>query len=471
MVAGFVVGGIVGVVTPLVAIGAVGLVGVSVGAAAALRRFEFLVLGLIVLRPAADLISRGDGGGGSGAAIDFGLAIGLSFLSVSVVWLIVQRCSDRWVRLSFASRAVVFYMSIALLSVAYSVDRPVGAESVIRLAIGMTMFLVLEQLLARDEGTIARRVIWAVFMSSTIPILVGYQQLVGESAPVDDFGETRLIGSFVHPNTFATFLVALMLLSIGVASFQVRWWQRAALRMVPLVCVPLMLGTRDRTSWVAFMVGVLIVKRRHVLWLAPLIAVGAFAAFMFVPSVQQRSGELGEDNFDHDTGLEEDSMSWRVAYWEKLIAEGAKRPLTGWGWDQTQVAPFEVTRFQREFTAPPQNSFVRSFVELGLPGLITLSVIIGAIAVELRRRRQYDCASAELEAYQTVAVAVLATLLLQMQTENILTAPVTHWMVLACSTWGLGRYQRSLLDRGDAEAAPAQFSSSRFSVSRSDPSA
>ena len=71
----------------------------------------------------------------------------------------------------------------------------------------------------------------------------------------------------------------------------------------------------------------------------------------------------------------------------------------------------------------------------------------------------------------TCAVAVLATLLLQMQTENILTAPVTHWMVLACSTWGLGRYQRSLLDRGDAEAAPAQFSPSRFSVSRSDPSA
>jgi len=399
------------------------------------------VLAVVALRPGLDLFSNPDQADG-GAALDPVSALGLAFVGIAVIWLLTQRLSGRWLRSSFAVRSILFFIFIAILSVGYSYDRASAVQSIVRLLGGMVMFVVLEQLLGRDLGFRARRGCGAVLASAVMPVAIGWHQLL-TGPPVDKFGDVRVLGPFVHSNTFATFFVSVTLVALGTAKTFRHRTLKLVVGIVPVLTVPLLIGTGGRTAWVALLLGVLVLNYRRLIWLGPLNALGVFAAVMFVPAVQERIDELSQDKFDDDSGLAENSLSWRMTYWGMLIDMTAERPLTGWGWDQFAVMPTEVTQFPEEFTNPPHNAFVRAYAELGVIGLGTLlAIITGVIAAMWRRAREASCAplpaQQALKAFQITGVAVLVAIGLQMLSENILTAPVSHWMVAASATWGLG---------------------------------
>jgi O-antigen ligase len=251
-------------------------------------------------------------------------------------------------------------------------------------------------------------VVGTIIVSSLWPIGKGLQQLVTGTynasasgtayAPRSNYNAIESI--FTHPNPFGFYLVLILLLAL-VAMFEVR---RPLLR-VPLALVLLtggicLLNTYGRAAWLAFAVAVLLLGawRYRVLLIAGLIMLplAGFAAPDAVREVSKRFGDLTSSSAAHQNN----SWDWRQEQWRRMRRYGEEKPITGQGFGSYQRLTLEEFGIQDRrfrtavgpalqpigFTA--HNDYVKTYVEMGWPGLILwLAVLLGLVVALVRAAR------------------------------------------------------------------------------------
>ena len=96
-----------------------------------------------------------------------------------------------------------------------------------------------------------------------------------------------------------------------------------------------------------------------------------------VPSVSSRITDLSIDRTDLPEDVPDNSLEWRLQYWELLVPLANESPVTGLG-------P-QVILNSRPEELEPHNVYVQIYVEQGLLGLGALAAAVVGIGITLRR--------------------------------------------------------------------------------------
>ena len=405
------------VVLPAAAVGGLGFV------LLALHRFEWFVLATLAIRTVVDLEKAGpttnvltgasSSVGGSGVAAS---ALAVLFIAASVLWLLAQRRAGHRYPMTAADAAFSVFVVACLLSTIGSVNRIATLTEVTRIVAAVLMFVVLERLLV-DLGAV-RRVLVACYVSLIPALGLGLvQSLSGGS--FESGGVSRIVGTFLHPNTFGFFLSMFMLMSIALYR-HVRTRTRMLLGLVVLVCGGLLVLTYSRGSWVAFVVGLLVIgvfqSRAVFAWMLG----GVVVVIGLLPSVVARVTDV--TTADTATGAASNSLTWRFQYWLDVIGLNRDNPVTGIG--------LKGTRYITDQSKAPHNDFLRAYAETGLLGLLAfLLVVLAIVGIARRALRQAQPGLA-----RGVAVgfaAVLAAYLIDSFGDNLMSEIVVLWYFYA----------------------------------------
>lgn len=316
-----------------------------------LVKFEIFLGALLATRSGLDAAKIGS------SVLDVTGALALLFLGMGLIWLAVQRS-----QLGKVPENPLFAPLLALL-VAGSFSliaslRPVeGATHLVRIA----AVLVLLQVLNRLVTSIRRLkfVLLAFFASALIPLLFGSFQLLTGAGSVARGGFERITGSFLHPNPFAIYLTFLFL--VGLALYRhLGWSWRIALLPILAGSGIQLLFTFTRSAWIAAIAGLLVIALLQSKKLFVGLVVTVVLAVVMVPATVERLSDLGQATTA--SGAPGNSLQWRIQFWGETLST-VQNPVVGLGLGSAAALTEEGKL--------PHNDFVRTYVEMGLFGLLS----------------------------------------------------------------------------------------------------
>ena len=392
-------------------------------------RFEWFVLCVLAVRTVVDVTRVGSsanqlaGVAPSPSSADpvtsgpAASALGIVFIVLSVAWLLAQHRAGAGMRLTVADGAFMLFVGSCLLSVTGSVSRSATLTETARIVAAVLMFVVLERLLTSVARV--RRVLVACFVALAAPVAVGLAQAVTGHGRFVTAGVSRVVGTFLHPNTFGFFLSMFMLMAIAVYR-HCHPRTRLALWTVIAVCGGLLVLTYSRGSWIAFTLGLVLIgvlqSRAVFAWMVG----GALVALAALPSVVSRLSALGAGNTV--TGSAGNSLTWRLDYWSSVLTLNHANPVTGIG--------LKGTRFLTDQSKAPHNDFLRAYAETGALGLLAFLVVVlalVAIAGQALRRAEPGLARGVAVGFAAVLVAYVVDSF----GDNLMSEVVVLWYFYA----------------------------------------
>jgi O-antigen ligase len=409
-----------------------------------IKRMEYFVLVLLVLRSSLD-VSRLNGDAQSQSISNPSSMVALLFLAIGFTWIVARRASGIRHPTSFLQRALILFMVAAALCVIGSANPAVSGLEFLRTLAAVLMFFMVDRLL--EQTNAPERVLAAVFSASIIPVFLG---LAGPSIGVA-LVETkdrvdRVTSTFVGANAFSYFLVFLSLMALGLAFYARAKWRWPLVAFAAVLTLTLVL-TYTRTAWIAFAAGVIVFGAfagRKVLISMVVVLV---LCVLFVPAIGERFQELGSDN-TYITARR-NSLEWRLAYWSDIIPLANANPVTGIGLKMTSNVADKL----------PHNDYLRSYVEMGLVGLITFVTVL--VAMIHTAWKGLKVATVRLHrgillGFMSISVALAVASL----ADNLINQVVVLWYVFAlagCASWAARRAaQSATTDPSFPQAAHAE---------------
>jgi O-antigen ligase len=296
------------------------------------------------------------------------------------------------------------------------------------------MFFVVDRLLADTQRPL--RIVHAILLAGAIPIVLGFVgRQLGLPVTESQIGVERVVSTFTIANPYAYFLTFLGLTALALAvtlrESKLRWYYAG----FAALCVAALITTNVRTAWIAFAIGALVIGMT-VGWRYVLAFVIVFAfAFISLPSVRAQFTDL--ETKAYSDNISENSLTWRIGHWKALLPLTQGHELTGIGLDMTVTDAPDTPKM-------PHNDYLRSYLEMGIFGLVSFTVMVGAcISVGYRafRAAREPTNRAISLAFLSVSIALAIASL----TDNLISNVAVLWYffaLAACATWCL----RSSLD-------------------------
>lgn len=313
-----------------------------------------------------------------------------------------------------------------------------------RLASGLAVFcLAAWAVRSRRRLDIA---VAAILISSVVPIGMALKQFAtGETVARSGVGDEfrAVIGPFSTPGPLAFYMTLVLTVAL-VAFLEARLVAaRVAIGALMAAAGACLLLTYTRSAWIAFAVAVIAIAVLRYRRLLVVGFIGLVLAAVALPTlagkVQQRFGDLTSRN-QANSG---NSLDWRRGQWGPLLQFGYAKPLTGEGfgsYPRLTVEHFGI--HNRDYptisdTAHPttssrgflsHNDYVRTFVELGLPGLaLWVLMLAGLVSGCWRALRRPETA-----AFAAAGVGVALGLIVIATSDNLLSAPVMLYAFAFC---------------------------------------
>ncbi len=410
-------------------------------------RFEWFVLGVLAIRTLADVtkarpsgnqiasvVSTAPSSVSSGPAAS---ALAVLFIVISTVWLFANRRDPSIRRITIADAAFAFFVTSCLLSVLTAASRTAAVTEAMRIVAAVLMFVVLQRLLTSMQRI--RRTLIACAAAFVAPVALAGLQVLGTGGQFQTNGISRVVGSFLHPNTFGLFLAMFILMAVALFRHcppRTQW----ALAGAIAINVGLLALTYSRGAWLALFVGLVLIaavqSRQIFLWMIGVAVCAAIA----VPSVVTRLSTVTSANA---TSGSTDSLFWRFKYWAEIWQLNHNNPVTGIG--------LHGTKFLTDQSKAPHNDFLRAYVETGLLGLLAYVVVI--ISLVAIARRALRVTSDGLSRGVAVGFAgVLAAYLVDSFGDNLMSEVVVLWYFYAAAACALAVSRLALRPQESASA-------------------
>jgi O-antigen ligase len=407
-----------------------GVLGVALAATLvilAVTRFWAFLLLLIAVRSALDGIQSGSGGVGK---LDPGTVVGAVFLVAGIAWLLIQWRSGHLLPVSRTAKVFSIFLLTLVISSLGAVSVKDSLLDCSRLMSAVVLLVVFEQIFARNPERL-KAVLAALFASLLIPLIAGAWQAI-HSSPSEGFNAStlsRVDGTFVHPNAFATYLVTMVLLAMGIYKHMSPAWRRV-LVLVVIAVIPMIVLTYARGAWIGLCIGLFYLGFVQSPRLAAALLGTIALVIVAVPSVSSRLADIGGSEklqFGKTAVVEPNSLDWRVQYWGRVIPLLEQNPGTGIGFGMVQQSTPEHE--------PPHNVFVEALVEAGVAGLIALLAFLVTLGFDLRLARRR--ARRGLAGGMTVAmIACSLAMFTQLFSENLLAGSIL-WYYFTPLAWVL----------------------------------
>jgi putative inorganic carbon (HCO3(-)) transporter len=430
-------------------------VGVILGVIA-MTRFGAYVFLMLLLRSSIDLAKLSGPAAGNtdtnstvARGHDPSNILAAVFLVAAALWLAAQyRARGGRLPGSPLRRSLVIFAATAALSITGSAMPGPSALEALRIISVVVMFAVLEQMMRSRTAT--RRILLAVFLSLTVPLLFtlgGY--LIG-APPTENKGSfVRVTGTFVQSNTFGRYLMVMII--AGVALYpHLKGRARLAMAAAMALSSVFLLLTYTRTALVGTVAGLVVVGVLQSKRVLAGLAVAGLLGLMFVPQLGARFSDLAPNAPQPLTNTSvgnANSLEWRIKYWTDVLPLAGQNPVTGIGLNMTQ--------YQTAKQKQPHNDFIRAYVETGLLGLGAYVVMLGSLVATGRRavraapRPSFDRGVAV--GFLGCSIGFVAVSL----AANVMSNVVTLWYLIAFAAAAVGVIERG--SRGDEEPPQTAF--------------
>lgn len=335
----------------------------------AFTRFEYFVIGLLVVRASADAGKLSEGGSG---LMDPSSALAMLFLLAGMFWIAARRRSDGAAPPSPLGTALTLFLVAAGLSALGSSHLGASALDWLRMAAAAAMFFVLNRLVS--DGRHVRLVVGATFASAVVPLLVGFAGIAYGGLAESKGGFDRITSTFSQSNGYSRYLMLLIVFGVAVRRHLTGGY-RLALSCVLVGSAASLVLTYTRSAWLATVVGLVVVGFLQNKGIVVGLVVVGVATLLAVPSVAGRFSDLSEESTTSDASA--NSLSWRLGYWAEILPLANDNPVTGIG--------LKATEFETDEAKLPHNDFLRAYVETGILGLIAYLGLLGAMVRTARR--------------------------------------------------------------------------------------
>jgi putative inorganic carbon (hco3(-)) transporter len=366
----------VGLVLPLAIVAGIGL-GVL-----ALTRFVAFVEVLLVARASLDLAKLS--GGVESASTDAGARaqdpaslLGVLFLVAATFWLLAQRHRNGLPG-SPLRRALTVFMAAGILSLLGTPRYGDSVLEVLRILAVVIMFVVLEQLMTDPKRM--ERLLRVVFISTLFPLALTTLGFLAGAPRTEVKGDfSRILGTFNQSNSFARYLMLILIFGVAVYPYVSRSYKRALMLILALATIYLVL-TYTLSAVVATLLGVAVVALyQSKRLLVGLVVCGACLLLLF-PQLGARFAELSTQADAATFRPHRSTLEWRLSYWADVFPLAKENPITGIGLGITSA----TTESERE----PHNDLLRAYVETGIIGFVAyVSVLVSLIALGRRAVR------------------------------------------------------------------------------------
>jgi putative inorganic carbon (HCO3(-)) transporter len=385
-------------------------------------RFELFVLTCLFIRSSLDAI------GGQGTTItNPSSLLSLAFMAASLLWLAGR--AHRGARISSTLTLPLMFFAVAcFLSVLTSRLHAVSAVEFSRILSVVVMAIVLERLATTPAAV--KRIMIAAMGSALIPLLATIgayaigAPLMDKRAALQD-GIKRVRATFDQANGFSRYLLFIIIMGVALYPHLPKRWRLPYFGGLVGLGV-LMILTYTRSSWLALVVGLLVVGWLQSKKLLLVLIALCLGVALFVPSVVDRFADLTADN-GPSTALtgEGNSLAWRVAYWTDIVNLAADNPVTGIGLRVTE----EISGGNKQ----PHNDFVRAYVEMGAIGLMAYILLLFAMArVAVRGVR--DAHPGWQRGVAVGFAGCFVSFLLVSLVANVMSQAVVLWYLFAFAT-------------------------------------
>jgi len=335
---------------------------------------------------------------------------------------------------------ITLFPWVLLSIVNYGTNGVVSVREWVRLFSVIVVYLMVFNF---SRTTSYEKIINLLFLSLIIPLGVGfYQVILGKGKVIAEI--LRIPGSFVHPNSFAFYLV----IFIGLTFWKFRFSKNKMPWFLLLLIESWMLITTFSLSGVV-MLGVLTVimiigeKTKHRVVLMCFL-IGFALVFLFTKTGQMRiaeqlaTGKIGEIV---ETGRVHSSLDWRILNWHLLLSQWVKTPWVGYGLHTSIfINPMKLSA---GLGASPHNDYLRFLVELGIIGFSLFLIFLFLIIRETWQFYKQTSESKE-KSLSLVVLACYISWLVGSLADNLITATAFQyylWSLLAIVSGTVHNYR------------------------------
>jgi hypothetical protein len=413
-------------------------------------QFEVAVIGLLVLRSALDPFS--------GMQLPAAFAIGISALTI--LYVIVQLMTKKpvvterfwwifatWIALQFFWLVLMFMGGLGL----DASHLPTSLREWVRISSWLMVYLLVLQL---KDKVHPETIVSKLFLALIVPSVIAIMQIFAPSLlPAifvggggDEFGAvgasvSRVNGTLGHPNTFATFLllfIGLTLWKLGKAQQRLYWLcllgllaffyvSTKALFALAMLGVFLLVFIAPKLSLPKIIGGILLFA----------VAIGLFASTEFG---QQRLASLASTplfnpNIDISRAIllsasDGNSFNWRLAQWTFLLQAWEQQPILGYG--------LATCKQLTIFDAYAHNDYIRALAEGGIVGFATFILLFIALFARLLKIFYTAEPNSKQRNLCLVLLSMLSAMMVGMITENIWSHTTLFfylWTLISIAGW------------------------------------
>jgi len=251
--------------------------------------------------------------------------------------------------------------------------------------------------------------------------------------------ESRLFGTFSHPNPFASFVFITLAILLFLFFFSKEKSFKPIIFLI-FWALFLLVGTYSRGAWLAFLIFLLVIaffKSFKSILAIVFISIILFFSFQ---SIQDRVQDIYNPPADS-------SVRWRFAQWERMYKIFKKRPLIGQGiGTETIVHDLEYGPYSgNPYT---HNDFLRVATETGVFGFTIYFLLIFS-TLNLLYKNFKEASSGIEKDFQLIVLALFLAMATFSLTNNTLRETVTQWLLwslvgtsLALASYPLKKIQK-----------------------------
>lgn len=366
-------------------------------------------------------------------SINIAALLGVVFIVLSSSFLIKEFFQSKLKLKNIPFFAWLIFIVISIFSFYYSVDRFYSLYEIVRILTIFSFFLVALAITKKEKDL--KIFIKAILISALVPFLIAfYQLLTGTGLAGTTVGfDSRLYGTFSHPNQFASFA----LIIFGLSWFNYQQENNAdKLKIIPLVITLLLLiATFSRGAWLGIIIFSLIfglLKNFKII-----IFVFLFIIFMFLTSetVNKRISDVYNPPATS-------SIYWRIERWTENYQSFMQKPLLGHG-SGTELVVYEKDHGFYSKNNYTHNDLLKNAVEIGIIGTLSyLFLVLGTFFTLIKIYLKTN--SLFLENFSLVILSVFIALNFFSMTSNIFRGTASQWILWFLIGSCLGLYSSKL---------------------------
>lgn len=373
--------------------------------------FEAGFLALIFIRSGLDCLKNFTAAGG----VIIG-AVSIALIVLGVFYVLYSKINI----LKFEdSGPFLIFLAFCGISMAYSPDFKASFSDWLRMISVLSVYLLTRIIFVTQKQIL--RLFAAILISSLLPVVVAYYQLATGHGAVLDAGQHRVVGTFLHPNPFATYLMILLTFLIAQILEGTRIIPRFFMGALASAIFVIFIFTFSRGAWISFafaMAALGFLRYRKILGFMPVVLIGSF---LMIPGIKARIINIFDAGYSHGRS----GWEWRLDTWSDIAAMVAEKPLFGHGLSAVIV----------ELGVQTHNDYLRLVAEVGLMGL--LAYLWLSYTMIRQTWRDYKSADSNIsESFQAALLAAAVGLLVRQCADNTLRDAVVlmyFWIFAAIS--------------------------------------